>query len=83
MNRFGLRVRSVVLASLIGWVVAPPLWLLLAVLSGQIAAPEAGNLAAWLILPWAVVLAAVVLVRAMLGPASRTANRNRPRRSGR
>jgi len=51
-----------------GWVALPAAALALAVATGGLTLMDAGGLTAWLILPWAVVLVGLVLVRSALGP---------------
>jgi hypothetical protein len=61
-------VRALVRWLLAAWLVAPVSALGLAVLAGSVPLERAVELAVWLVLPWLVMLAGIVLVRAALGP---------------
>lgn len=55
---------------IVGWVALPAAALALLVAAGRLTPEEAGELTAWLILPWGVVLVGLVAVRSALGPGS-------------
>jgi hypothetical protein len=71
MIRPDVVVRRVVLLVLLAWVCLPPMWFATEVLVGRSSAQDAVYLASWLVLPWAVGIGALLLVRAVLGPVDR------------
>lgn len=54
--------------ALIAWIVAFPIWLLLAVATGESDLRAAFDLFGWLVAPWFVVLVTLLLVRAITRP---------------
>jgi hypothetical protein len=63
--------RAVARGLFIGWLVLPPIALVVHVISEGASLSYALDLALLLFAPWVVVLASLMLLRAMLGPASR------------